>query len=229
MVLGIMGAMDEEIELYLTELKDHKEIKRSGFTFFSGKFEDKSCVLVKSGCGKVSSAICAQILIDIFYVNKIIFTGVAGALNQELEIKDIVVSKDCIQHDVDASALGFPKGQILFTDLRVFEADKNLRSLAIDAAKKERLTAIEGRILSGEEFITDAEKSVQLRKEFDGDCVDMESAAVAHACTINSVPFLIIRSISDKANHNATIDFPSFMKEAAKHSFLIVKRIVKKL
>tara|TARA_Y100000310_G_scaffold344957_1_gene460775 strand:+ start:3827 stop:5059 length:1233 start_codon:yes stop_codon:yes gene_type:complete len=228
-MIGIMGALEEEVELYLSELNETKKTKLTGFLFFSGKLSGKDVVVVKSGAGKVNASICAQILILNFKVSSIIFTGVAGALNPDLEIKDIVISKDSVQHDINAEELGFKKGQIPFSDLMVFNASDEMRKIAFSAADSFDLKVIEGRILTGDQFITDKKLSGSLRKEFKGDCVDMESAAVAHVCALNNVPHLIIRSISDKADHSASVDFNEFSKEASKNSFLLVKKLISSL
>lgn len=227
--IGIIGAMNEEVELYLASLKNTKETNIAGFNFASGNLSEKNVVIVKSGIGKVNAALCAQMLIHRFDVSSIIFTGVAGALNPNLNIKDIVISEDSIQHDIDAKSLGFEKGQIPFTDLRFFKADTSLINIALSAAESIGLKAMKGRILTGDQFITDQEHSISLRKEFDGDCIDMESAAVAHVCELNTTPHVIIRSISDKADHSASVDFAEFCKEAAENSFKLVSEILFKL
>jgi len=229
MTIGIIGAMDDEVNLYLQELKNKQPANHAEFQFFSGQLNNKEVIIVKSGAGKVNAAACTQILIDKFKISQAIFTGVAGALNPELEIGDIVISKDSIQHDVDSTALGFEKGQILFSNLKIFKAEEKLADLAYKISTKLGLKTIKGRILTGDQFITDKEKSKSLFKEFQGECVDMESAALAHVCTLNKIPHLIIRSISDKADHSATIDFKEFCKKAAKNSFTIVKELVKNI
>ena len=224
--IGIIGAMSEEVELYLSELKGSRQVQVSGYIFFSGEFAGKDVVIVKSGAGKVNAGVCAQILIQNFGVGSIIFTGVAGALNPDLEINDIVISRDSIQHDIDAEALGFEKGQIPFTDLKVFKASQELKKIGLDAGKKLGLKMTEGRILTGDQFIAEKEKTDYLRRKFGGDCVDMESAAVAQVCELNKVPHVIIRSISDKADHSAHIDFQEFAKDSSKKSFKLVKQMI---
>ncbi len=226
---GIIGAMNEEIDLYLKEIKNTKKSELSGFVFYSGKLAETNVVVVKSGAGKVNSAICAQALIDNFKVSEVIFTGVAGALNPNLDVGDIVVSTDAVQHDVDASQLGFERGQIPFTELRFFKTSLELKALALASAEALGLKARGGRILSGDQFISDSEKSKKLREEFNGECVDMESAAVAQACELNDVPHLVIRAISDKADHSAAVDFQEFCRKAAANSFKLVKEVIARM
>ena len=227
--VGIIGALKEEVDVYLSKLSKLRLNKKSGFDFFSGKMGNVDLVIIKSGVGKVNASMCTQFLIDDFNPDYIIFTGVAGALNPELNIKDIVISKDSIQHDIDASSLGFPRGTILFTELRNFSASDKLANLAYDSAKSLGFNAIKGRMLTGDQFITDSHQNQDLVNEFQGDCVDMESAAVAQVADFNNIPHVIIRTISDKADHSADVNFTEFCKEAAEMSYEVVVGILKKL
>jgi len=229
MKIGIIGAMDEEVNRYIQELKNCKKIKHAKFDFYSGNLSGKEVVVIKSGIGKVNAAACTQILIDTFKISKIIFTGVAGALNPILNPYEIVISKDSVQHDIDITAFGREKGEIPDEDSSIFKADKNLLELSCKIAKEENLKIISGRVLTGDQFIQSKEKSRELRKYFNGDCVDMETAAVAHVCKINQIPYVAIRSISDKADHSANIDFDVFLHKAAENSYSLVKKILKAL
>ncbi len=227
--VGIIGAMDDEIALYLDMLEQKHEKKYAGFTFNIGKLDGKDVVVVKSGVGKVNASVCTQLMISKLGISRAIFTGVAGALNPKLNVADIVVSHDSLQHDIDASGLGFEKGLIPFSSLKHFRASEELIGLALSAAKFHGLNAMRGRILTGDQFVNDKVKSEVLRREFGGDCIDMESAAVAHTCIINKVPHVIIRSISDKADHSAHVDFAEFCKNASKKSFKVVDRMVSEM
>ncbi len=226
MKFGLIGAMDEEIILYKNNINSLTESEKAKYFFYEGIFHGKDIVLVKSGAGKVNAAACTQMLIDEFDVSHIIFTGVAGALNPSLNVNDIVISKDSIQHDIDATALGFDRGQIPFENSKIFEADKILKDLAYKIAKEDRLSFIMGRILTGDQFIQNEDKSRSLHDYFKGDCVDMETAAVAHVCEINNVPYVAIRSISDKADHSADINFKEFCEKAAKNSYLLISKLI---
>ncbi len=227
--IGIIGAMDYEISSYLLDLKDANITDKIGCKFYSGILNNRNVVIVKSGIGKVNSAICSQILIDGFDVNCIVFTGVAGALNENLDIHDIVISKDCVQHDVDATTMGFKRGQILYTDLFNFEASENLIDIAKECTTLLGFNSVVGRILTGDQFINDTNYANKIKTELNGDCVDMESAAVGQVCHLNNIPFVIIRSISDKADHSSHVDFPVFCKEAAIKSHKLVMEILNKL
>lgn len=230
MKLGLIGAMDEEI----LKLKQHmditKEVTLAGIHYIEGQFHDKEVVVCKSGVGKVNAAVCTQLLIDRFGVSHIIFTGVAGALDPALDIGDIVISSDCIQHDMDVTALGFNKGMIPFAPKSTFTADEKLAQLAFEASEEihEGHTLI-GRILSGDQFIASRGTVQMLREEMNGTCTEMEGAAVGQVCEMNGVPFVIIRSMSDRADGTAHTNFAEFTQLASDNSYRIVEALVKKL
>ncbi|AMA73828.1 5'-methylthioadenosine/adenosylhomocysteine nucleosidase [Aneurinibacillus thermoaerophilus] len=230
MKIGIIGAMDEEIELYKEGMELTRETHKAGIAYYEGKWEGKEVVLCKCGVGKVNASVCTQILIDTYEAEAVIFTGVAGALHPELEIGDIVVSSDCQHHDMDVTALGFARGQIPFADVSVFEADGKLVEAAVKASKKvtEGRTII-GRILSGDQFIASRETVRELYETMNGVCTEMEGAAVAQVCAMNGVPFVVIRSMSDKADGSAHVNFPEFTKLASKRSYEIVKNMLEHL
>ena len=224
--IGIIGAMDEEIAIYLSMMGEARQKTKAGFLFNAGNMCGKRVVVVKSGAGKVNAGACAQALIDGFAPSCIIVTGVAGALNPALDLTHVVISKESVQHDVDASALGFEKGKIAFSNHKHFEASSHLVGLASKAARDLGLASIEGRVLSGDQFISDRSAQARLRADFGGDCVDMESAAIAHVCMLNGVPHVIIRSMSDRADSTASHDFAATCKAAAENSARLVAGII---
>lgn len=228
MNIGIVGALDEEILHYKNGMKIISEEKKTGIIFYIGTFNDIPAVICKSGVGKVNASICSQILIDHYSVTHIIFTGVAGALDPILEIGDIVISTDSMQHDMDATALGFKLGEIPYSDVYLFKADLFLHNLAFSISKEmiNQQKVISGRILSGDQFIADREKVIQLYHELGGACTEMEGAAVAQVCYLNQIPFVIIRSISDKADGSADVNFLEFTELASFHSFKIVNSML---
>ncbi|MEW9670968.1 5'-methylthioadenosine/adenosylhomocysteine nucleosidase [Ammoniphilus sp. 3BR4] len=229
-MIGIIGAMDEEIQLYKEGMQDITEKTTAGITYYTGKLKDKEVVLCKCGVGKVNASICTQILIDHFDVKEVIFTGVAGALNPDLEIGDIVVSSDCQYHDMDVTPLGFKKGEIPFSAKSIFRADDRLVQLAVKASQEvvEGKTII-GRILSGDQFVASRDTVKALHEEMQGDCTEMEGAAVAHVCDANQIPFVIVRAMSDKADGSAHINFPEFTVLASKRSYEMVSRMLPNL
>ena len=227
MKIGIIAAMDDEIERYKEHLQNAKEVKYKTITFYTGKLQGQDVVVVKSGVGKVFAAMICQYLIDRFNVNMVLFTGVGGSLNPKLEIGDVVVSVDSVHHDFDATALGFPRGNISYTQYRFFKADTTLITLALKV-KIGKHKVIAGRILTGDQFLTHKEKQEHryLTQELKGDCVEMEGAAVAQVCVINEIPHLIVRTVSDKADGTAVEDYNTFTPIVAHNSFKIVEWMV---
>lgn len=222
----ILGAMDEEVQ----RLKDETEVKSTtawGYTqIIEGTLKGKSVVIAKCGVGKVLSSILAQHCIEKYQPQALLFTGVGGALNPNLEIGDIVVAKETMQHDMDASAVGFERGLVPFTDYRIISTDEKLRKLAL-SIKISGINIVEGRILSGDQFITHENPNRKiLVEDLKGDLTEMEGAAVGLVCTIHKIPHLIVRSVSDKADHGSTVDFWEFMKGAAERSKKLILQML---
>lgn len=228
MRIGIIGAMDEEIALYLEAMGQTVNTVKAGVTYYAGEMEGKSVVLCKSGVGKVNAAVTTQILIDQFQVDRVIFTGVAGALHPDLNIGDIVVSTDCVQHDIDVTPLGFVPGQIPFTEQWIWKADEQLMEMAIEAGKElaAGVQVMSGRILSGDQFVASREKVQWLYEQFDARCTEMEGASVGQVCSMNQVPFVVVRSMSDKADGSAHVNFTEFTKLASERSYAIVRSML---
>ncbi|MFV9510265.1 5'-methylthioadenosine/adenosylhomocysteine nucleosidase [Tepidibacillus sp. LV47] len=228
MKIGIIGAMDEEIELFKEGMSHLQQKEKATIRFYEGELNGKPVILCKSGIGKVNAAVTTQILIDEFKVDRIIFTGVAGALHPELEIGDIVISTKAQQHDVDVTALGYEKAIIPDQEKSVFEADEILIELAKKASEKiGEGKVVTGLVLSGDQFIANHEQVRELYEQFGGLCTEMEGAAVAQVCYMNQIPFVIIRSMSDKADGSAHVNFVQFTKLASKQSFKIVEQMLK--
>lgn len=225
--IGIIGAMEEEIVLLQQKATITDTKKIIGLTFYTGTLHNKNIVLVKSGIGKVNAALCAQVLIDHFKVDCIINVGVAGAIYKELRIGDIVISEDAVQHDIDTSVFGDPIGIIPRMEESYFKADKNL----IESAKKCNLTSkaniFVGRIASGDQFISTKEGKQKIWDTVQGYCAEMEGAAIAQACYLNQVPFVIIRSISDDAENKAHIAYEQFVKIAAANSSELLEKMLR--
>ncbi|WP_028987499.1 5'-methylthioadenosine/adenosylhomocysteine nucleosidase [Thermicanus aegyptius] len=228
--VGIIGAMEEEIERFLPHLTEEESHVIAGIRYISGKMNGKPIVLVKSGVGKVNAAVCTQILIDRFSVSSILFTGVAGALHPELEIGDIVISTDAMQHDMDASPLGFPRGVIPFFPESIFPADQRLVDMAAAAAEAiGEGKVMRGRVLSGDQFFANHDKVKELHERFHGVCTEMEGAAVAQVAYMNRIPYVIIRSMSDKADGSSHIDFQAFTRLAAERSYKVIVKMLENL
>lgn len=231
MRIGIIGAMNEEVIELKNIMTDIQVEKIGNLEFFKGNLLNKEVVLVEGGIGKVNAAICVTLMIEHFKVSKVLFTGVAGGTNPDINIGDIVIGVDQIEHDFDSTAFGYALGQIPRMDTYIFEADRELVDLAYSVAVEKfgREKVRKGRIVSGDEFVASVEKIKWLRDTFNADCTEMEGAAVAHVCYVFKMPFLIIRAISDKANHDAKVDFPEFVKLAAKNSKTIIEGILERI
>lgn len=229
--IGIIGAMELEVETLKSEMSVSKIEKKANMDFYEGTLNGANVVIVRSGVGKVNAALCTQILVDIFHVTHIINTGVAGSLNAKLDIGDILVSKDALHHDVDVTIFGYKLGEVPQLGLREFPADEHLVALALEACRKVNpdIHAIPGRVVSGDQFISENEIKEKLIQEFHGDCAEMEGASIAHGAYLNHVPFVIIRAISDKADNSAEMDYPTFEAAAAKHSAALVRELVKNI
>lgn len=230
MTIGIIGAMDEEIELLLANLSDMTEQQQASVRYYKGELYGHSVVVCKSGVGKVNAAITTQVLIDRFHVERVLFTGVAGAVSPLLDIGDIVISSECIQHDMDVSALGYKLGEIPYQTSSTFAADSELIASAEQACQElfpERYTR--GVVLSGDQFIASREKVRELYETFNGACTEMEGAAVAQTCYANGIPFVIIRSMSDKADGSAHVNFAEFTVTASTHSVQIIEKMLRHL
>lgn len=228
-MLGIIGAMNIEVDSLKNEMMNTQIRSIAGMEFYQGQILGKDVVVVKCGIGKVNAAICTQVLVDYFNIDVIVNTGVAGSLNQDIDICDIVVSTAAQEHDMDVTALGYGKGIIPDMKVSVFEADRKLTELAKTSVGSAGLdvNVFEGKVLSGDQFIGTHDEKNHLRKVFHGDCVEMEGAAIAHAAFLNGISYLIIRAISDKADGGAQVDYPTFEKKAAANSIKLLNEIIK--
>lgn len=229
--IGIIGAMEEEVSILKGEMTDVEVKEKASMKFNVGKLNGKEVVVVRSGIGKVNAGICTQILVDDFNVDGIINTGIAGSLKAEINIGDIVVSTDALQHDVDAQNFGYEPGQIPRMDVLSFQADEMMVAQAEASCKEVNpdLGVFKGRIVSGDQFIADKGVKDEIIRKFQGYCTEMEGAAIAQAAYLNNVPFVVIRSISDKADDSASMDYPTFEKQAIENGVRLVKHMVSML
>ncbi|MBP5198885.1 MAG: 5'-methylthioadenosine/adenosylhomocysteine nucleosidase [Lachnospiraceae bacterium] len=229
--IGIIGAMELEVEELKANLTDSTVTKKANMEFYEGKLNGADVVVVRSGIGKVNAALCVQILADLFNVTHIINTGIAGSLNAKLDIGDILVSNDAIHHDMDVTVFGYKPGEVPGFGFDAFKADKDMIDAAITACEKVNpdIHVLSGRVVSGDQFISDKAVKTRLIDLFHGDCAEMEGASIAHGAYLNGLPFVIIRAISDKADDSAEEDYPTFEKKAAKHSAKLVEEMVQHL
>ncbi|MWV45163.1 5'-methylthioadenosine/adenosylhomocysteine nucleosidase [Paenibacillus sp. HJL G12] len=221
--IGIIGAMDEEVELLLAGMQSTETVDKAGIRYYKGTYHQQNIVVCKSGVGKVNAAVTTQILIDTFDVSQVLFTGVAGAVHPQLNIGDIVISSECLQHDMDVTALGFERGVIPYQEVSAFQADQTLVGLAEKACGElGEVNCRVGRVLSGDQFIASVEQVNWFYEHMQGACVEMEGASVAQVCYMNGVPFVVIRSMSDKADGSAHANFAEFTVASSRRSHAIL-------
>lgn len=214
-MIGIIGAMDIEVETIKEAMEKPQITTISGMDFYQGAIANRKAVVVQCGIGKVNAAICAQTLINNFGVNRVINTGIAGALNEELSINDFVIATDAVQHDFDLTPLGFRRGEIPNTGTVTYHADEELRKFAVEAVKKVSSSSkvLEGRICSGDQFIATEEQVAEITSHFGGLCAEMEGAAIAQVCLLNETPFAIIRAISDSSDDEEYATFSDYVAD----------------
>ena len=231
MIIGIIGAMEEEVALLKQDMDVQETVEAASMSFCKGKLCGRDVVVVRSGIGKVNAGVCAQILVDRFGVNVLINTGIAGSLDAAIDIGDMVISTDLVEHDVDATGFGYPVGQIPRMETFSFPADKALveKAKAANEEANPDIHTFTGRIVSGDQFVSSSEVKEHLVHTFHGMCTEMEGAAIAHAAWLNEIPFVIIRAISDKADNSAAMDYDEFEKQAIEHSVRLVENMVKAL
>lgn len=231
MRIGIIGAMEVEVDHLKAEMNVSRTVERAGMSFFEGKIGDSDVVVVRCGIGMVNAGACVQILVDCFDVTHVINTGVAGSLDNRIDIGDIVVSEDAVVHDFDVTPLGYKPGEIPGVGTLSFPADSYLKECAISAVKEAApdINVFSGRVVSGDQFIAGNEKKKAIIDQFGGMCTEMEGAAIAQVAYLNRVPFVIIRAISDKADNSGSEDYPSFEKKAARHCAAIVEYMLKNI
>ena len=230
-MIGIIGAMEQEVSQVVAAMTNVSVAEIAGMKFNKGKFCNKDVIVVKSGLGKVNAAICAEILVACFNVDKIINTGIAGSLKNEINIGDVVLSTDALQHDVDATNFGYAKGVIPGMAVSTFIADEGLIKTAEEACHKAcpDIEVFKGRVVSGDIFVSDKAVKNSIAETFHGYCTEMEGAAIAQAAYLNKVPFLIIRAISDKADDSASMDYNEFEKKAIANSVKLLTAMMEEI
>lgn len=227
-MIGIIGAMQEEVCELIADMESCEMKEIASMKFYKGVLYGKDAVVVQSGIGKVNAGICTQILASTYQVDRVINTGVAGSLDAEINIGDIVVSTDAVEHDMDASAVGDPVGQVPRMDVFAFPADAELVKKAVAANEKANpdIRTFTGRVASGDQFISKKEVKDRITELFGAKCAEMEGAAIAHGAYLNQVPCVIIRAISDKADGSVQMDYPTFEKQAIVHCVKLMKELI---
>ena len=214
--LGIIGAMEQEVETLLEQMENKSAATVAGSTFYEGKLSGLDVVVVQCGIGKVNAALCVQILCTRYHITHAVNTGIAGSLCADLDIGDLVVSSDAMYHDFDCVHFGYPYGKVPGMDVVSFPADETMVKLAYAAANGVHPGHVTvGRVASGDQFVAVQELKDRIIANTQALCTEMEGAAIAQTAYRNCVPFVILRAISDKADNSAEMDYPTFEKQAA--------------
>ena len=230
-MIGIIGAMEEEI----SNLKSHMQVEEvqtiAGMSFFKGTVKGIELVLVRSGIGKVNAGICTQILASVYGVDTVINTGIAGSLNADIDIGDIVVSTSLVQYDVDARNFGYKLGEIPRMNIVEFPADKYLIDKTQSAFESLDLgiKLYRGMIATGDKFVSEDSLKAEIISNFHAYCVEMEGAAIAQTAMLNNMACVVIRAISDKADNSADVDYRSFEAKAIENMSKISLALVDSL
>ena len=230
-MIGIIGAMEEEI----SNLKSHMQVEDvqtiAGMSFFKGAVKGTELVLVRSGIGKVNAGICTQILASVYGVDTVINTGIAGSLNADIDIGDIVVSTSLVQYDVDARNFGYKLGEIPRMNIVEFPADKYLidKTQSVFDSLDLGIKLYKGMVATGDKFVSEDSLKAEIISNFHAYCVEMEGAAIAQAAMLNNMACVVIRAISDKADNSANVDYRSFEAKAIENMSKISLALVDSL
>lgn len=221
-MLGIIGAMDVEVNSVKEKIENPRKKAAAGTEFVYGSISGCEVVAAKCGPGKVNAALCAQAMIDLFGIDRLINIGVAGSLKENVAIRDVVIANDVVQHDIDITALGEPRGLVSGVNLIKIPADAALSEAISHSAIKTGKKIHRGTVASGDTFVAGGEKKKEIENMFGALCCEMEGGAIAQTAYVNGVAFAILRTVSDGGDENAAIDYPSFKKIAAESSTAIL-------
>ncbi|MCI7493185.1 MAG: 5'-methylthioadenosine/adenosylhomocysteine nucleosidase [Lachnobacterium sp.] len=224
MRIGVIGAMQMEVDNLKAVMEDVTTETYSGVEFVSGKYASKDVVVAKCGIGKVFAAICAEAMILKFDVDKIINIGVAGSLTKDLGVLDVAVANNVVQHDMDTSPLGDPVGLLSGINMVTLDADKDMNALLCDCLSDKGIKFKKGTIATGDQFVATKEQKDRITGMFDAIAAEMEGGSIGHVCYINNIPFAILRSISD--SEGGAIDYQTFAEKAADQSIEVVKEFI---
>ena len=226
--IGIIGAMQVEVDKLISQTEVEEILVVNDTVYYSGTMYGRNVVIAQCGMGKVNAGICAMVMITDFNAKYIINTGTSGSLDDRLEIGDMVISTDAVQHDFDATPIGYEKGEIPYTGKYSFEADPGLIQRATKAVEEciPDVNMLQGRICSGDQFIDSIEAKTAITSQFGGLCCEMEGGAIAHVCYLNDVPFVIIRAVADTADGNLPPDYDEFEKMAALRCAAVIEYMV---
>ena len=232
MAVGIIGAMDVEIELLkerMTQSGALEYVSSGSLQFAHGYLADYEVFLVQCGVGMVNAAVATTVLTSVFNVEAVINTGVAGSLDPCIDIGDIVVATDVVNHVMDVCNLGYKPGQTPGLENVAFACDPNLADIALSSAASLGYATHRGRVASVDYFVRSEADKKRIAELFGASCCEMEGAAIAQVCTMADTPFVILRAISDKADGTDHIDYPLFEKKAARYCAELTCNMLSKL
>lgn len=226
--IGIIGAMEIEVNDLVSRLENKESHLVSGITFYTGDLLGKRVAIARCGIGKVFAAICAEVMILKFAPKLLVNTGVGGALASGLNTGDIVVADKLCQHDMDTSPIGDPVGLVSGINRIWFETDEKAREILLTSAVELGLSASLGSIATGDRFVATRDLKNQIVENFGASACEMEGGAIAHVAFVNETPFIVVRAISDSADGEASMDYPTFLGIAAKNSTALTLSLVEK-
>lgn len=216
--IGIIGAMQPEVEAIIATLEGRESETVSGITFYTGTIGGKRVAVAKCGIGKVFAALCAEIMILKYNPDLIVNTGVGGAIGGDLRCGDVVIADRLCQHDMDTSAIGDPKGLVSGINMIYFDADLRAREILLEQGSALGLAVKSGTVATGDKFIASSEDKHRIASDFSASVCEMEGCAIAQTAFVNGTPFAVVRAISDSADGEATMDYPTFLGIAAANS-----------
>ena len=228
-MIGIIGAMQSEVELIVSSLENKECREISGIEFFSGRLSGRKAVVARCGIGKVFAAICAQTMILHYGVEMIINTGVGGAISDKLDIGDIAVSDFVVQHDMDTSALGDPVGLISGINVVKIAASDRIVKAVCDTADALGIKCAVGTVASGDQFVSSKEKKTFIEQSFGAIVCEMEGAAIGQVCYVNDTPFCVLRAVSDKADGSSGMDYMTFVGMAAEKNARLLMSVIESI
>lgn len=227
-MVGLIGAMAVEVESLMAQMENKQETRIGMDVFVSGKLFGQEAVLAVCGPGKINAALCAQSMIQAFHPEWVLNLGVAGAGAEGVSIGDMVIATAAVQHDCDTSPIGDPVGLVSKINLVELPCDEALRARLVKAANSLKdVNVHEGIIATGDQFINKGDVRKRIHDLFGAKAVEMEGAAVAHACYMHGVPCGVLRSISDQADGHSDMDYPTFVQLAASHSEQVVENLLR--
>lgn len=223
-MIGIIGAMTVEVEGIRALMTDKRETVVSGIRFVSGRLGKNDVVTAVCGIGKVFAAICAEAMIIKFDPEVIINTGVGGSLTPKLKIGDIAIADKVVQHDMDTSPIGDPKGLLSGINKIYIDTDKRVSDMLSECVRAEGIDTMFGTVASGDQFIASKERKEEITGNFGAIVCEMEGASIGHVCYVNGKAFAVLRAVSDSADDSAHMDYPEFAKMAAENYVKVIQR-----